>query len=147
MNAQDCMTTKVECCHKDTDLVTVAKRMKDNHVGVIPIVEENGQRKLVGLVTDRDIVLRLVSEGVDPAKAKAKDCMSSQIVSVRLDTSIEECCRLMDEKKIRRLPVVNEKGNLEGMIALADIAHHGSEHLCNKVVKGVSEPSQSERRV
>ena len=92
--------------------------MREGDMGALPIVEEN---KLVGIVTDRDIVVRAIAEGKD-FDTKIGDVMTTEIFSVKPDDFIFEAIRLMGDKQVRRIPVINETGELAGIIAMADIA-------------------------
>lgn len=99
-------------------LQQVAVLMREGDMGAIPVVEN---RKLVGIVTDRDIVVRSIAEGRD-SSAAIGDAMTTEIFSVRPDDFVFEAIRLMGDKQIRRVPVVAENGELAGIIAIADIA-------------------------
>jgi CBS domain-containing protein len=93
--------------------------MADQDTGVVPVV--NG-RKVVGLITDRDIVVRLVAAGKDPASANVRDAMTSSVRSVRDDSSVDDALKLMSNAQIRRVPVVNESDELVGIVSVRDIA-------------------------
>lgn len=97
----------------------VARLMLDHDVGEIPIVDQDGAT--VGVVTDRDIVVRLVAHGQDPTQVQAGDCMTSPPRTVRPDADVKECAELMMRERIRRVPVVDEDGRLRGIVALADL--------------------------
>jgi CBS domain-containing protein len=134
------MTENPACCSADTRLQEVAKFMVENDCGEIPIVE-NG--KLVGVVTDRDICCRTVAQGKNPLNMTASDVMSSPAVSVTQDTSLEECCELMEDYQIRRVPVVDEAGCCCGIVAQADIANCADPEEIAEVVERVSQPRPS----
>lgn len=114
--------------------------MVDNDCGEIPVVDNKESKIPVGVVTDRDIVCRTVAKDKNPLKLTAADSMSKPIVTVTPDTSVEECCRTMEEKQVRRVPVVDAKGALCGIVALADIARETNGGVAGKVVKEVSQP-------
>jgi CBS domain-containing protein len=114
--------------------------MVSNDCGEIPVVEN---RRPIGVVTDRDIVCRTVANNVNPLGLTAADCMSTPAVTVLADMPAEECWRLMEEKLIRRLPVVDDKGECCGIVALADVARHSGENVAGEVIKEVSEPTKS----
>ncbi|MGN7174790.1 CBS domain-containing protein [Paenibacillus sp. FSL R5-0490] len=114
---RDIMTDQVESCSLLDNVYEVAVKMKELNVGAIPIVDSD---KLVGMITDRDIVLRCVAEK-HPASSKVEDIMSSHLVTVSSDTEAREAARLMAEHQIRRLPVV-EGDKLVGIVSLGDFA-------------------------
>lgn len=141
MNVKDMMTTDPACCTPDTSLAEVARMMVGNDCGEIPVVENNSTKNPVGVVTDRDIVCRTVARNLNPLDLTAADCMSTPIVTVTPDMSLEECCKIMEEKLIRRVPVVDDGGACVGIVALADIALHTGKNVAGHVVREVSEPT------
>ena len=143
MQVKEVMTANPACCTPDTPLPEVAKLMVDNDCGEIPVVENKGSKIPIGVVTDRDIVCRTVAENKNPLELTAADAMSRPIVTVNPDISVEECCRIMEEKQIRRVPVVDGNGALCGIVALADLAREAKDGVAGQVVKEVSEPGKS----
>ena len=138
MSVQTLMTPNPACCDATTRLQDVAKLMLDNDCGQIPVVAGNGSRKPIGVVTDRDIVVRLVAQGSDAANATAREAMSTPCVTVNCDTSVRECCEVMESNQIRRVVVVDNDGELCGIVALADLALSGQDAKTVEVVKEVS---------
>ena len=118
MKVRDIMTDKVEIVSPDTGLESVAKLMAENNIGSVPVCQD---KTILGLITDRDIVIRTVAKGENLATMKAKDVMSTDIISVSPDTDAHEAADKMSEYQIKRLPVV-ENGKLAGIIALGDLA-------------------------
>ena len=118
MRCREIMTRSVKTATREMTLQKVAMLMRDGDMGAVPVVE-NG--KLVGIVTDRDIVVRSVADGKD-AGTKVSEAMTTEIFSVKPDDYAFEAIRLMGDKQVRRIPVVNENGELAGIIAMADIA-------------------------
>ncbi|MEH7501651.1 CBS domain-containing protein [Neobacillus drentensis] len=114
---RDIMTEEVECCSLLDNVYEVALKMKQLNVGAIPIIDEE---KLVGMITDRDIVVRGVAEK-HPGSTKVEDIMSNNLVTVSPDSTSKEAAKLMAEHQIRRLPVV-EEGKLIGIVSLGDFA-------------------------
>ncbi|MGG3466541.1 CBS domain-containing protein [Neobacillus pocheonensis] len=114
---RDIMTDEIECCTLLDNIFEVAVKMKELNVGAIPIVD---QEKLVGMITDRDIVIRGVAEK-HPGSTKVEDIMSNQLITVSPETASNEAAKLMAEHQIRRLPVV-EDGKLIGIVSLGDFA-------------------------
>src|SRR3989337_1174111 len=107
MNVQEIMTKDPACCTADTGLQEVAKMMVDNDCGCIPIVDNKNSKKPVGIITDRDIATRVVAEGRNPLDLTANDAMTTNVVTVTPQTSVEECCNLMEEHQLRRIAVVD----------------------------------------
>lgn len=118
MRCREIMTATVLTVTPRTALIEVAVLMRDSDVGSIPVVDEG---KLVGIITDRDIVVRAVAAGKGP-ETPVSNAMTSEIFSVKPDDFVFEAIRLMGDKQVRRIPVVNENGSLAGIIAMADIA-------------------------
>jgi CBS domain-containing protein len=115
---REIMTRNVKTAHREMTLREVAQLMREGDMGVMPVVED---QKLIGIVTDRDIVVRAIAEGRD-ADTKIEDVMTTEIFSVKADDYAFEAIRLMGDKQVRRIPVINDAGELAGIIAMADIA-------------------------
>ena len=118
IRCREIMTSNVTTATRDMSLRDVAVMMRDGDMGSIPVVEEG---KLVGIVTDRDIVVRSIAEGKD-ASSSISEAMTTEIFSVRPDDFAFEAIRMMGDKQVRRIPVVDEAGGLAGIISMADIA-------------------------
>jgi CBS domain-containing protein len=136
--ARDVMTPDPACCTSDTNLVEVAKLMVINNCGEIPVVDANGQP--IGVVTDRDIVCRIVAEGRNPADSSARDVMSQPVVTVREDAPLDQVVSTMEKHQLRRVIVVDRQGLCAGIIAQADVALTSRErevaHLVREVSRG-----------
>ena len=143
MQVKEVMTADPVCCTPDTPIPVVARMMVDNDCGEIPVVEDKASKLPIGVITDRDIVCRVVAKDINPQGTIATDCMTKPCVTVTPDMSIEECCRIMEENQIRRVPVVDERGSCCGIVALADIALQTKKNVAGEVVKEVSEPTKS----
>lgn len=133
------MTPHPATCLPETPLEQVARLMIDNDCGQIPVV--NHQHEPIGVVTDRDIATRVVAASMDYSKAQAKDAMSSPAKTVQQACSLQECMSLMEQSQVRRVPVVDEKGVLAGIVSLADVAIACEDSEVADVVKKVSVPS------
>ncbi|WP_296428379.1 CBS domain-containing protein [Yoonia sp.] len=120
----------------DTPVSEIAKMMKEGDIGAIPIGKDD---KLIGMVTDRDIALRVVAAGRDPKKTTAEDVMTKGIVYCRTTETVEDAIHLMDQKKIRRLPVLDDKKRLVGMLSLGDVAHSVSRDLSGELLRAVAD--------
>jgi len=143
MQVKEMMTANPVCCTSDTSLPDVARLMVVKDCGEIPVVEDTVNRLPIGVVTDRDIVCRSIANDLNPLDLTAGDCMSKPIVTVTPDMSLEECCRIMEEKLIRRVPVVDERGACVGIISLADISLRTGKNVAGHIVREVSEPTMS----
>lgn len=143
MQVEEVMTPDPACCTADTKLTEVARMMVDHDCGEIPVVDNQTNKLPVGVVTDRDIVCRTVANGLNPLELTAADCMTKPIFTVTPDMSLEECCRIMEEKRVRRIPVVDNRGSVCGIVALADLALQTGKRVAGEIIKEVSEPTQS----
>lgn len=135
MKVRDAMHGKVEWAQPTETVQSLAKRMRELDIGSIPIGEND---RLIGMVTDRDIALRAVADGRDPALLTAREVMSKGIVYCRDDEDLEDAVRIMEQKQIRRLPVVDEKKRMVGILSLGDISHSASRQLTGEVAAAVS---------
>src|ERR671916_2108954 len=143
MKVKDIMTPDPACCTPDSSLQQAAQLMVENDCGEIPVVESEESRLPVGVITDRDITCRAVARGLNPLEMRVADCMSTPCVTVMPDTPLEECIKVMEENKIRRVPVVDAGGACCGIVALADIAQYAAKRDTAEVVKELSEASGS----
>ena len=142
--ARDVMTPRPACCTPQTTLDDVAKLMAQNDCGEIPVVDRGDQ--LIGVITDRDIVCRVVAEGKNPIAHTAEQYMSQPVVTVGADAPLDEVVSTMEKHQIRRVPVVDERGCCTGIIAQADVAWTGGEHEVAKLVREVSRETGHESR-
>jgi CBS domain-containing protein len=113
--------------------------MVDCDCGEIPVIDTQSRRP-IGVITDRDIVCRTIAEGRNPFDLSARDCMTTDVVTISLDKSVDECCELMERHQIRRIPVVDARGACCGIVSQADIARRVSERAVGEVVRDVSKP-------
>ena len=142
MKVREIMTADVVKATPDTTLEEVATMMKETDTGAIPVVDDNA---LIGIITDRDIVVRCVAEGKDPAECTAEDIVSENLETVEPDDDVDEAAQIMAHRQIRRLPVV-EDGRLVGMLSLGDIAVKESEDTAGNALESVSEGVKQSRR-
>ena len=138
--ARDIMCENPQCCEPDASIQEAAGMMAQCDCGAIPVIEQGEKRKAVGVITDRDIVVRAIAEGKGP-DTLVRECMSSPLAVIGADSSVEECCQVMERSKVRRLMVVDSDGELCGVISQADIARHLSRSEIAEVVREISEPS------
>jgi CBS domain-containing protein len=136
MNIREIMTTGVSTAAPDTTVEEIATIMKREDVGAIPIVEDD---ELCGVLTDRDIVVRCVAEGKNPADTRAEDILSEDLHVIEVDDEVEAAAELMSRHQIRRLPVV-EDGRLIGILSIGDIAvKEGDDRTSGDTLQGISQ--------
>jgi CBS domain-containing protein len=141
MKVMEVMTPDPACCIPESALQEVAQMMIDHDCGEIPVVESKETKRPIGVITDRDIVCRTVAKGLNPLDLSVADCMTTPCVTVTPEMSVGQCVWIMEDKKIRRVPVVDADGFCCGIVALADIALRGKTGVTAEVVKEVSEPT------
>lgn len=140
MKLKEIMTKDVIAVSPDTSIYDAAQIMRDKDIGAIPICKEN--LDVEGIVTDRDIVLRVVCEGKDPRATKCREVMTDRLVVGKTDMEVESALDLMGDLQIRRLPVV-ENGKLVGFVALADLAlNNRFDHASERALSDISVPSR-----
>jgi CBS domain-containing protein len=151
MRAADLMTENPEVVTPEATLADVARRMRDMDVGIIPVVDSEENRRLRGVITDRDIAVRAVAEGKD-GKAKVSDCMTSEVETVNKNDPVDQVLQLMQREQVRRVPVTDREGRLVGIIAQADLATEYAEtshrrlHSVQDTIERISEPGQGSGR-
>jgi CBS domain-containing protein len=145
MQVQEVMHKQVDLVDPNIMLTEAAKLMRDDHVGALPVGEND---RLVGMVTDRDIIVRAIAEEQGLGTTAVRQVMSEGVFYCFEDASLEEAGRLMAEHQIHRLPVLNHDKRMVGILALADLARAGDEgaEAAKKAITGISEPTESARR-
>ena len=143
MQIREIMSENPACCASATSLQDAAKLMADNDCGEIPVLDE--QRRPIGVLTDRDIACRGVAQGKAP-NTPVNAVMSNPVVTVTPETSLEDCCKMLAENQIRRVPVVDQSGACCGMVSQADIAERAPEHETAQFVRAVSQPTAEPSR-
>ena len=151
MKARDIMTPDPTTCSAEDDLTRVIEIMKDEDCGIVPITEGNGEQRVVGVVTDRDIALYLGEHDVPPSEVNAGDVMTRDVVSVQADDDIREVSRKMQNAQIRRV-LVTDGQRLLGVISTADLARASAQsnrdqvgEEVEKVMEKVSEDTGNKR--
>jgi len=122
--SNEVMTKKTVCCLPDDLAVDAAQLMKNEHVGSIPVIEDQQTRKLVGIVTDRDLAIRIVSEGLDGKSTKVESIMTRNVVTCKAEDDLQTVVDAMSKHQLRRIPVVDDDNKVLGIIAQADVAIH-----------------------
>ena len=134
---REVMTSNPKTCSSNALITEAARAMSSQDVGPIPVVDGD---RLVGLLTDRDIVVRVVAEGRDPQSTTVGEVASSDLATVSPDENLDRALQLLAERQVRRLPVV-EGEKLVGIVAQADIARHADDAQTGRVVEQISEDS------
>lgn len=132
--ARDVMHMGAECINEDESLLTAAQMMRDLNVGSLPICGNDD--KLHGIITDRDIVVRCIAEGRNPADARARELAQGTVQYVDADADVDDVLQTMERNQIRRVPVV-ERRRLVGMISEVDLARNLSEHQLAEFVESI----------
>lgn len=120
LKIKDVMTNPAVCVNKNDTIINAAKIMQEHNIGAIPVVDDNNN--LVGIVTDRDIIIRNIARELDPKDHKVSEIMTTNVKTVTPDTYVDEALEIMSEDQVRRLPVVDESKNVIGMVSLGDVA-------------------------
>lgn len=133
---RDFMTSEPCTIDAGKSVAYAAKMMRDEDVGLAPIVEGD---KLIGMLTDRDIAIRIVAEGRNPDQVTVREVASKQVVTIDPQQDLDEALRIMAKHQVRRLPVVEEDGKLVGVVAQADVAREGDDKQTGKLVEEISQ--------
>ncbi|HMA16168.1 MAG TPA: CBS domain-containing protein [Kiloniellaceae bacterium] len=139
MKVKDVMTSGVDVIHPGAMLAEASRRMRDEGVGALPVGQDD---RLIGMVTDRDIVCRAVAEGKDPGQTPVSEAMSDKVLYCFDDQSTEEVSANMGENQVRRLPVVNRDKRLVGIVSLGDLSSRGATREAGGALGEISEPSR-----
>lgn len=138
MRVKDIMTKNPALCTPDTSLREVARAMCEHNCGEIPVVDDKKTMKPIGVITDRDITCRSIAAGKNPLELKVGDCMTVPAVTVTPEMEVEECCVILAQEQIRRVPVVDKNGRCCGIVSQADIARQCGPAETGEVVREVS---------
>jgi len=135
---RDIMTANPETVSEKDTVRDAARIMKKRDTGVVPVVDG---KKIIGVITDRDIVIRLIAEGKDASNAKVNEVMTKNVRSVKEDASVDEVLRLMKSAEVRRVPVVNRNDEIVGIVSIGDLAVETNQD--NKVGKAIEDISEA----
>ena len=135
MKVKDAMHKNAAWVEADTPIHQIAGKMRELDVGAIPVGEND---RLIGMVTDRDLAIRSLDGAKDPRNLKARDVMSKGIVYCRDTEELGDAVRIMESKKIRRLPVLDEQKRMVGMLSLGDVAHAASREVAGATLAAVA---------
>ena len=136
MKISEAMHAPAEWVPAGTPIQEVAERMEKDDLGAVPVGKND---KLIGMVTDRDIAIRVIARKRDPNKTTAEEVMTPGIVYCTTQETVEDAIHLMDQKKIRRLPVLDSNKRLVGMLSLGDVAHSAGLQLVGEMTRAVTE--------
>ena len=139
MNVKDVMSKTLFCCTPDDAIQSAAELMKNNDVGAIPVVNDCTERRLVGIITDRDICIKVVAAGKSTGTMKVSDVMSKKMVTCGPDESLDACEAKMERNQVRRIPVIDAKGACIGIVAQADIALRDTAEHTQHIVAAISQ--------
>ena len=141
MKVNEIITHDPQVIHPETALIEAAQKMKSLDIGMLPVCDGD---RLVGVITDRDITVRGVAQGYDPKTARVQEVMTPEVIYCFDDEDVKEAAKKMEEKQVRRLPVLNREKRLVGIVSLGDLAvRTGKEKLAGEVLERVSKPGHS----
>jgi len=136
------MTKTPVCCLQNDTVLKAAELMKSENVGSIPVIENEKTQKLIGIVTDRDLTLKIVAEGRDPKSTKVDEVMTHKVVTCRAEDDLQKALDAMAEHQLRRIPIVDANNRVVGIIAQADVATRVDQP--EKTAEMVKEISQAD---
>ena len=145
MEVRDYMSAAPVWCSPHDDVQTLATQMRDNNIGFVPVLSDPDERKLVGVVTDRDVSSKVVASGYDPRFTNVEEIMSRDVLSCTKQDSLKRAFAKMQSGKIRRLPVLDREDQLVGIISLDDIVRSG-DFSPAPLVKGIQRVLENSRR-
>lgn len=135
------MTNNPVCCLPNDMVVKAAKLMKSGNVGSVPVIENEETRKMVGIITDRDLAMKVVAEGKDPKSTKVAAVMTAKVVSCQSEDDLQKAMDSMSKHQLRRIPIIEKDGRILGIISQADIATRVDKpNKTAAMVKEISQP-------
>lgn len=142
MLAKEIMSRDPVVCTRETMLQDAARLMVEHDCGAVPVVDDLTNRRLVGMLTDRDIVCRTLARNKDPMGMAVREAMSAPAVSAGPDDTLEDCLDLLEENQVRRLPVIDSKNAVTGLVTQAQIARHASDQQTARLLRDVSRKTE-----
>lgn len=143
MTCAELMTSNPSFCTPDEPAMRAAELMRSENIGSVPVVSSRSDRRVIGIVTDRDLAIRLIAEGRAPESSSVSDVMTENPVTCRSDEDIRDAMQAMSRQQVRRIPVVDDGGRLSGIIAQADVARHVDERQSGEVLEDISQPGHN----
>ena len=138
MRLNEIMTSPISTITPDTSLADAARRMLELDIGMLPVADG---KKIVGMVSDRDITVRAVAKGMDPERTPVRDIMTKEVFACLASSDVQEACDLMEDKQVRRLLVMDDNDSPRGIVSLGDIALHLRREQSGDVLNKVSQPA------
>jgi CBS domain-containing protein len=137
MKLKEIMTRDVEVIHPDDSLQAAAQKMRDRDIGFLPVCDGD---RLIGVVSDRDMIVRVIAEGKDPTAMMGRSLVTTPVIYCFEDQDVDEAARIMQENQIRRLVILNRDKRLVGVVSLGDLAMNRPADQSGEVLQSVSEP-------
>ena len=141
MKAQDIMAKNPTVVTPETTVREAARLMQTENVGMLPVVRSEGSRNIVGVITDRDITIRHVAEGHASPDCQVREAMSSHVKTAKATDSVDDVMKLMGSEQVRRMPIVDERGDLVGIVAQADLVREADDKKAERTVEKISQPT------
>ena len=126
MIVSEVMTRDAVCCIRTTSVTNAARMMREFDIGILPVIEDLATRKLMGIVTDRDLCLGALGEPHDPTLTTVEDCMATDLVTFTPDTDVRDVLAGMMKQQVRRVPVVDRESVVRGMVGISDLIRHNA---------------------
>ncbi|CAN5259221.1 CBS domain-containing protein [soil metagenome] len=141
MKANEIMTAEPVCVTPDTPIQEAARLMKDQNVGMLPVVQAEGSRQLIGVITDRDIALRHVAEGHTSGDCPVSEAMTEHVTTANPNSDVNDVMDIMGKEQVRRIPIVDERGDVVGVVAQADVVLHAKDDKkAERTIEEISQP-------
>ena len=140
MKAQEIMTKNPRVVTPETTVREAARLMESENVGMIPVVRSAGSKSVVGIITDRDIAIRHVAAGHSSSDCPVSEAMSSNPKTCKTTDSVDDVMEVMGKEQVRRIPIVDERGDLVGIVAQADIAREANDRKAERTIEKISQP-------
>ena len=143
MRVKHVMTKNPTCCLTTDKARTVAGIMRDEHTGIVPVIDNEQSQKIVGVVTDRDLCMNVVAEGRGPDAVTVEECMTATVVTCSSTDSVEKATELMKDNQVRRIPVVDGERRVQGIVSMADLVTRADLKVgaMHETLKKVSAPT------
>jgi CBS domain-containing protein len=138
MKARDIMTQNPRVVTPETPVQEAARLMKSEDTGILPVVESENSRRLIGTITDRDIAIRVVAEG--RSSAQVRDAMSQNPKACRPDDNVKDVMQVMSDAQVRRVPIVDDGGTVVGIVSQADLVRESDSGRVEKTIEKISQP-------